>query len=50
MPFTSIGSDHALEQNNRMMKTIGGIVGLTQNQSPLNRYFMIAPVLNQLFE
>ena len=50
MPFTSIGSDHALKQNNRMMKTIGGIVGLTQNQSSLNRYFMIAPVLNQLFE
>lgn len=50
IPFTSIGSDHALEQNNRMMKTIGGIVGLTQNQSSLNRYFLIVPVLNQLFE
>ena len=50
IPFTSIGSDHALEQNNSMMKTIGGIVDLTQNQSSLNRYFLIARVLNQLFE
>ena len=50
IPFTSIGSDYALEQNNRMMKTVGGIVGLTQKQSSLNRYFLIVPVLNQLFE
>ena len=48
VPFTAIGSDHALEQDNRKMKVTGGIIGLTQNQSALNRYCLIAPILNSL--
>lgn len=48
IPFTSIGSDHALKQDNRMMKVAGGFIGLTQN--PLNHFFLIAHVLNSLSE
>ena len=48
IPFTSMGSDHALEQDNKLMKVTGGIVGLTQKPSALNRFFLIAPVLNSI--
>ena len=43
-----MGSGHALEQDNKLMKVTGGIVGLTQNPSALNRFFLIAPVLNSI--
>lgn len=49
-PFTSIGSDHALEQDNKRMKVNGGIVGLTQNPNALKRFCLIAPTLNSLSE
>ena len=45
-----MGSDHALEQDNRMMKVTGGIVGLTQKPSALNRFFLRAPIVNSLSE
>ena len=31
IPFTSIGSDHALEQENKVMKVTGGVKDLTEN-------------------
>ena len=48
IPFTSIGSDHALEQENKVMKVTGGVKGLTQNPSGLHRFCLTAPVLNAL--
>jgi len=30
--FTSIGPDHGIEQENRELKVVGGIVGITQNE------------------
>ena len=50
IPFASIGTDHALEQDNRRMKVSGGLIGLTQNSTALNRFCLIAPVLNSLSE
>ena len=41
--FTSIGPDHGIEQENRELKVIGGIVGITQNEKSLDKYFLIAP-------
>lgn len=48
VPFTSIGVDHALEQENRKMKIMGGLRGLTQRPGALNRFFLIAPELARL--
>jgi len=41
--FTSIASDHGIEQENRKLKVMGGIVGLTQNENALDKFFLIAP-------
>lgn len=48
IPFCSIGSDHALEQENKIMKVTGGVTGLTQKPTSLNRFCLIAPALNAL--
>ncbi|CAL4114864.1 unnamed protein product [Meganyctiphanes norvegica] len=46
--FTSIGPDHGIEQENCELKVIGGIVGITQNEKSLDKYFFIAPELLNL--
>lgn len=46
--FTSIAPDHGIEQENRTLKVIGGIVGITQNEKALDTFFLIAPVLSKL--
>ena len=46
--FTSIGPDHGIEQENRELKVIGDIVGITQNEKSLDKYFLIAPELSNL--
>ena len=48
--FISIGSDHALEQENKVMKVTGGVKGLTQNSSGLHRFCLTAPVLNSMLK
>lgn len=48
IPFTSIGVDHALEQENRKMKVLGGLKGITQKPETLARFFLIAPELARL--
>ena len=48
--FTEIGSDHAMEQENKSMKVNVGITGLTQQPSALNLFCLIAPVLSSLSE
>ena len=46
--FTSIGPDHGFEQENRELKVVGRIVGITQNEKSLDKYFLIAPELSNL--
>ena len=41
IPFCSIGLDHALEQDNKLLKVNGGVVGLTQNPTALDRFCLI---------
>ena len=48
IPFTSIGGDHAMEQENKVLKVTGGVTGLTQMPSALTRFCMIAPVMSSL--
>ena len=48
IPFCSIGSDHALEQDNKLLKVNGGVVGLTQNPTALHRFCLISPSLASL--
>ena len=50
VPFTAIGADHALEQENRAMKVSGGIVGIGNNQAALDQYFLIAPDINRILQ
>lgn len=50
MPFTSIGSDHAMEQKNKNLKVNGGITGLTQMPTTLSKFCLVAPVLSSLSE
>ena len=38
IPFMSIGSNHAMEQENKNLKVSGGIIGLTQKSSASNRF------------
>ena len=46
--FCSVGSDHALEQENRLLKVTGGVKGLTQELTALYPYCLIAPSLNDI--
>ena len=48
VPFVGIATDHALEQENKVMKVAGGLIGLTQNQAALNRFCLSEPVLSSL--
>ena len=45
---SQIGPDHGIEQENRELKVVGGIVGITQNEKSLDKYFLIAPELSNL--
>ena len=46
--FCSIGVDHALEQENRKMKVLGGLTGITRQPATLARFFLVAPELARL--
>ena len=48
IPFCSIGPDRGIEQENRTMKVIGGITGITQKEAALDKCFLIAPELARL--
>ena len=48
--FTSIAPDHGIEHENRKLKVTGGIVGITQNEKALDRYFLIAPEVAKLVD
>jgi len=46
--FTSIGVDHALEQENRKMKVLGGLTGITRKPTTLTHFFLVALELARL--
>lgn len=48
VPFTSLGVDYALEQENRRLKVLGGLGGLTHRPVALTRFFVVAPELARL--
>ena len=50
IPFTNLFVDQTLEQQIRDHKVAGGITGITQNESALVRYLLIAPELKRLVE
>lgn len=45
--FTSIAPDHGTGQENRALRVIGRIIGITQNEKALDKYFLIAPELSK---
>ena len=50
MPFSAIGADHALEQENRAIKDLGGIKGIANSQKLLNEYFLTAAEMSNIVE
>jgi len=48
IPFCATCMDHALEHINCIMKVTGGLVGITQNASARERFFLTAPQLSRL--
>ena len=50
VPFSAIGADHGLEQQNRVMKVLGGIKGIANSQTALDEYFMTAEELSLLLD
>ena len=50
VPFSAIGADHAVEQQNRAMKVLGGIKGIANSQTALDEYFMAAGELSLLLD
>lgn len=43
--FSAMAYDQAHEQNNALVKGLGGVIGLTESQAALNKFFSSAPEL-----
>ena len=50
VPFCALGIDHALEQENRKMKILGGICGIANRKNILENYFLLSPLLGNISE
>ena len=50
IPGTAIGRDHAGEQENKIIKSRGGITGITRNENSRTRHFLAAPVFSSISE
>lgn len=50
IPFCSLGVDHALEQENRSMKVLGGIKGIGNNMPALDQRFLIITEMNRIIK
>jgi hypothetical protein len=48
LSFCSLAVDHALEQENKRLKVLGGLKGITHKPAALQRFFLIAPELQRL--
>ena len=43
------GRDHCGEQENKRLKTRGGLTGITRNENSRTRQLLVAPVLSSIF-
>ena len=50
VPFTAIRADYTIEHENRTMKVLGGIKGIANDINKLDKYFTIAPEINQIIQ
>ena len=50
VPFSAIGADHALEQENRAMKVMGGIKGIANKASTIEKHFLDLPETNNIID
>ena len=50
MPLTAVRADHAIEHGNQTMKILGGIKGIANGINELDKYFTIAPEINQIIQ
>ena len=50
MPFSEIGADHALEQENWAVKVLGSIKGIANSQKSLDKYFLTAAEMSNIVE
>ena len=48
IPFASLGLDHAGEQQNRVLKTDGGIIGIANNANARDRHCVTAPIISRM--
>ena len=48
--FSSIAVDQAHEQNNKRVKAVGGIIGLTEDPKALEKWILIGPTLARLID
>ena len=48
--FSSISIDQTHEQNNKHVKGQGGIIGLTANESGLNRWIVSGPEIEEMIQ
>ena len=48
IPFTAIGADHGIEQENRALKVAGGIKGIANSSQTLNEYFLTAAEMGNI--
>ena len=46
IPGTAIGRDHCGEQENKRLKTRGGLTGISRNENSRTRQLLVAPVLS----
>ena len=50
VPLSAIGADHELEQQNRALKVLGGIKGIANSQTALDKFFMTAEEVSLLLD
>ena len=50
VPFSAIGADHGLENQNRALKVLGGIKGIANSQTALDEFFMTAGEISLLLD
>lgn len=50
IPFCALGADEALEHQNRKLKVLGGLVGITQHPKALVKFFLTTPETTRLVQ
>ena len=48
IPFTAVGSDHGIDQENHALKVIGGIKGIANSEMTPNEYFLKAAEMGNI--